>query len=80
MDNIVESLRQFIEDYAIKDYLNVRKFAMHSKDENNLMNERLRVLSIRLEAYIVLATNITDFKFEIDENYKLIIKPKSNHP
>lgn len=78
MDNIVERIKQFIEDYALKDYLMVRELVMNSKDENTLMNDRLRVLSIRLEAYTVLATNITDFKFEIDENDKLIIKPKSN--
>ena len=79
MDNIVEILRQFIEDYALKDYLNVRNIVMNSGEQDTLMNDRLNVLSIRLEAYIVLATNITDFKFDIDENYKLIIQPKSQH-
>lgn len=80
MDNIVERLRHFIEDYALKDYLNVYKIVMDSGEQDTLMNDRLNVLSIRLEAYIVLATNITDFQFEIDENYKLIIQPKSQHP
>lgn len=80
MDNIVERLRQFIEDYTLKDYLTIRNIVVNNKEPSALMKDRLNVLGIRLEAHIVLATNITDFKFEIDENYKLIITPKSKHP
>ena len=76
MNDVVEKFKHFIED-ALKDYLNVLRCTKTDNEKHNvLMEERLNTLRIRLESYVVIASNVTDYYFSIDKNYNIVITHK----